>query len=80
MKVDKQVLEFVKQDLKEAAVWYNRARSGLGVLFLKKVNKEVRRILKNPLAYEIRYANIRVAFIETFPYGIHLNTLKSKIK
>jgi|SRR5690554_271887 len=71
MKVKKQVAEIVNQDLKEAALWYNRARSGLGKVFLKEVKAEVNQIVKNPLAYEVRYANIRIAFVKKFPYGIH---------
>ena len=71
MKVKKQVAEIVNQDLKEAALWYNRARSGLGKVFLKEVKAEVNQIVKNPLAYEVRYANIRIAFVNKFPYGIH---------
>lgn len=67
----KQVAEIVKQDLKEAAFWYENAKKGLGLLFLKKINQKVNQIAKNPLAYQIRYANIRVAFTSTFPYGIH---------
>lgn len=76
MKIKKQVSEIVKQDLKEAAVWYNQARKGLGILFLKEVNKKVKQILKNPLAYEIRYENIRIAFVKRFPYGIHFEYLE----
>ncbi|WAC41723.1 type II toxin-antitoxin system RelE/ParE family toxin [Pedobacter sp. SL55] len=38
---------------------------------LKEVNTKVNFIAKNPLVYQIRYANIRVAFTDRFPYGIH---------
>jgi hypothetical protein len=31
-------------------------------------------ILKNPGAYAIRYKNIRIAHITTFPYAIHFLT------
>lgn len=43
----------------------------MGLLFLKEVNTKVNFIAKNPLVYQIRYANIRVAFTDRFPYGIH---------
>lgn len=71
MKAKKQIAEIVNQDLKEAALWYNNARKGLGFLFLKQVKTKVNQIAKTPLAYQIRYANIRVAFTDRFPYGIH---------
>lgn len=76
MKVKKQVAEIVKQDLKEAAIWYNKGKRGLGNLFLKQIDKEVKQIIKNPLAYEIRYSDIRIAFIKRFPYGIHFEYLQ----
>jgi plasmid stabilization system protein ParE len=71
MSAKKQIAEIVKRDLKEAAFWYENAKKGLGLLFLKEINIKVNQIAKNPLAYQIRYANIRVAFTSTFPYGIH---------
>lgn len=78
MKIKKRVEPSVKQDLKEAARWYNKARKGLGNLFLKEVNKKVKLILQNPLHYQIRYANIRVAFTNIFPYGIHFEYLEKE--
>lgn|SRR5690554_3872128 len=76
MKVKKQVAKIVNEDLREAAIWYNRASDGLGVVFLKEIKKEVNQILKNPLAYEIRYADIRIAYVKKFPYGIHFEYLE----
>ncbi|MBX3163966.1 MAG: type II toxin-antitoxin system RelE/ParE family toxin [Bacteroidetes bacterium] len=78
MKIKKRVEPSVKQDLKEAALWYNNARKGLGKLFLKEVDKKVKLIIQNPLLYQIRYANIRVAFTSIFPYGIHFEYLEDK--
>lgn len=45
-------------------------------MFLKEIKKEVNQILKNPLAYEIRYADIRIAYVKKFPYGIHFEYLE----
>lgn len=78
MKAKKQVAEIVNQDLKEVALWYNRASEGLGIIFLKEIRKEVNQIVKNPLAYEIRYATIRIAFLSKFPYGIHFEYLEKE--
>lgn len=50
MKAKKQIAEIVNQDLKEAALWYNNARKGLGFLFLKQVKTKVNQIAKTPLA------------------------------
>ncbi|HLV47208.1 MAG TPA: hypothetical protein VKY32_09235 [Flavobacterium sp.] len=80
MKVRKHVSEVVQIDLTEIAFWYNQQRKGLGMLFLKEIRKEVRKIEKNPLAYQIRYANIRIAFINKFLYGIHFEYLEDKLQ
>ena len=78
MKAKIAVAKFVKQDLKEATSWYNKARDGLGSLLLKEVNEKVIQISENPLAYEIKYSNIRVAFMQKFPYGIHFEFLEDQ--
>ncbi len=80
MEAKKQVAEIVNQDLKEAALWYNRASRGLGMLFLKEIKEEVKQIVKNPLTYEVRYANIRIVFVNKFPYGIHFEHLEAENK
>ena len=76
MIIKKQVAQIVTEDLKEIAFWYNRQSKGLGMLFLKEIRTEIDKISKNPLAYEIRYADIRIAFIRKFPYGIHFEYLE----
>ena len=76
MKAKKQVAEIVKQDIKEAVLWYNREKVCFGAMFLKEIKKEVNRIVENPLTYEVRYATIRIAFLKKFPYGIHFEYLE----
>jgi len=78
MIIKKQVAQIVTEDLKEIAFWYNRQSKGLGMLFLKEIRKEIDKISKNPLAYEVRYADIRIAFIRKFPYGIHFEYLEKE--
>lgn len=78
MIIKKQVAKIVTEDLKEIAFWYNRQSKGLGMLFLKEISTEVSKITKNPLAYEVRYAAIRIAFIKKFPYGIHFEYLEKE--
>ncbi|KGO87382.1 hypothetical protein Q765_06875 [Flavobacterium rivuli WB 3.3-2 = DSM 21788] len=71
MKNKKYVADTVKSDLREAAEWYNNAKKGLGLIFLRDINVNITYITENPLVYSIRYSNIRVAFSNKFPYGIH---------
>ena len=35
------------------------------------IKSEFKRILKNPLLFEVKYNNTRIAFTERFPFGIH---------
>ncbi|MXN90873.1 type II toxin-antitoxin system RelE/ParE family toxin [Flavobacterium sp. Sd200] len=75
MKNKKFVVDTVKSDLKEAAEWYNNAKKGLGLIFLREINQNVNNIANNPLIHNIRYSNIRIAFCTKFPYGIHYEYL-----
>jgi plasmid stabilization system protein ParE len=62
---------FVKEDIKEAVNWYNKAQNGLGTRFLKNVKEKINSIAKNPETIQIRYNDVRIAVVKTFPYTIH---------
>ena len=51
MRVKKRIASVVYNDLKGAAQWFNQAKTGLELLFLKAIYKEVNQIAKNSLAY-----------------------------
>lgn len=65
------LLPLAKQDIKEAATWYNSRRKGLGKRFTSQIRKKVNFISQNPRAVAIRYDNIRTAVLDVFPYMIH---------
>jgi plasmid stabilization system protein ParE len=65
------ILPLAKQDIKEAAKWYNKRKEGLGKLFTTNVRKTVKFISQNPQGAAIRYNNARTILLETFPYMIH---------
>jgi plasmid stabilization system protein ParE len=67
------ILPVAKQDIKEAAAWYNERQPGLGKRFTAYVRKTVHYIRQNPNAVAIRYDNIRTALLDTFPYMIHFS-------
>ncbi len=73
------LLPLAKIDIKEAAVWYENVQKNLGKRFLNSVKTEIKIISKNPLLFQIRYDQTRVALIETFPYLIHFEIDKNKI-
>ena len=49
------IFPLAKQDIKEAAIWYNAWQPGLGNRFTTHVRKIVHFIRKNPEAIAIRY-------------------------
>jgi len=65
------ILPLAKQDIQEAALWYNNKQKGLGKEFTQKIRLRVRSICKHPRASAIRYDNTRTAILDVFPYMIH---------
>jgi mRNA-degrading endonuclease RelE of RelBE toxin-antitoxin system len=60
-----------KTDVRQAKLWYENQKTGLGKYFWESVKETLIEIQKNPLRYSIRYENIRVARTKTFPYSVH---------
>lgn len=65
------ILPLAKSDIKEAALWYNKQRQGLGKRFTQQVRSKVKTIKVNPHAYRIRYNNVHTAIVDRFPFMIH---------
>ena len=65
------ILPLAKQDIKEAAVWYNDKQKGLGKQFTQKIRLKVHAISKHPKLGTIRYDNTRTTILDIFPYMIH---------
>jgi hypothetical protein len=73
------ILSLAKQDIKEAAKWYNERQPGLGKRFTVHVRQKVHYIRQNPKSVAIRYDDTRTAVLDTFPYMIH-NTVDDSNK
>jgi hypothetical protein len=58
-------------DTAKAIEYYKEIRIELAREFLKDLRATKNYLVKHPKKIQVRYANIRVAFLETFPYGIH---------
>ena len=65
------ILPFAKEDIREAALWYNKQSKGLGNRFLDEVREKVRYIKQNPKACSVRYDNVRTTVLMVFPFMIH---------
>lgn len=61
-------------DIFEAFLWYETQREGLGLDFELCLEAGLNSIKRTPEILEVRYREIRIHFIERFPYGIHYLT------
>jgi len=55
------ILPLAKEDIREAARWYNKQSPGLDNRFTAEVRESVRFIRQNPTACNIRYDKVRTA-------------------
>jgi plasmid stabilization system protein ParE len=65
------ILPLAKQDIQEAATWYNEQQPDLGKRFIKFIRSKVKRISESPQLYPVRYHSVQTAVVDVFPYMIH---------
>lgn len=65
------ILPLAKEDIKEAALWYNKKQIGLGKRFTAQVREKVQFIKQNPKACNVRYNKVRTAVLNVFPFMLH---------
>jgi hypothetical protein len=58
-------------DIDEAVEYYNKVSAGLGFEFTDTLDVFFNNISRLPTASAIRYDNVRVKPIDTFPFTIH---------
>lgn len=67
-------IQFTKEslfDIEAIALWYDEQREGLSYDFELCLEIGVNEIQRTPSAYQKRYKNVKIRFINRFPYGIH---------
>jgi hypothetical protein len=69
---------FVKVDILESVNWYNQSQKGLGLRFLKEVKEKINYIAQNPETIQVRYQDVQIAIVKTFPYTVHFRFLKQE--
>ena len=67
------ILEEAKSDVRESITWYKNINPILSKRFANSFNNSVKQIKKNPFQYQIRYDEVRVVLLRTFPYLIHFS-------
>jgi plasmid stabilization system protein ParE len=65
------ILPLAKEDIRDAARWYNHQKPGLGKKFIQEARSIVRYIRQNPHACNIRYNQVRTALLKVFPFMLH---------
>jgi plasmid stabilization system protein ParE len=71
------ILPLAKQDIKEAADWYNSRQKGLGKKFTFQIRETLNLLKKTPYNSAIRYDDVRTAILNVFPFMIHYTIHKS---
>lgn len=65
------VRPLAQAELDDAAAWYERQQSGLGLRFLTVVDHVFNRIRETPLQFPSVHADVRRALLQTFPYAVY---------
>jgi len=65
------ILPHAKEDIREAALWYNKQSNELGNRFMDEVRGKIHNIKQNPKTCSIRYDNVRTTVLKVFPFMIH---------
>jgi plasmid stabilization system protein ParE len=65
------ILPSAKEDIRDAAIWYNEQKKGLGKRFIREVREVDNYIRQNPKICSIRYEKIRTAVLSIFPFMVH---------
>ena len=71
---------FAEIDLQETNEYYSQISENLNDLFWEQLDVTVFRIKQNPQQFQLRYKNVRIAFFETLPFGIHFEIDENLIK
>lgn len=59
------------EDIDYGFNYYNKLSDGLGFEFTNTIDRYLKKISEWPTASSIRYDDVRVKPIDTFPYAIH---------
>jgi plasmid stabilization system protein ParE len=60
-----------ENDIRNAKKYYKEQLNGLEKRFALAVKGTITYIIENPLLFEVKYKNTRVAFTQIFPFGVH---------
>jgi len=64
-------LEGSLDDYFEGISYYENISKELADTFNKYFWNIINKVKENPLQYQLRYKNVRIAFTQNFPFGVH---------
>jgi plasmid stabilization system protein ParE len=67
-------IQFTKEalfDIEEIILWYEDQREGLSFDFELCLEVGINEIQRTPSAFQKRYKQVKIRFINRFPFGIH---------
>lgn len=67
-----------KVDIKHAVFYYKNISGELAEKFLLRIDEAKDIIARSPIAYQVKYKNVRVVSLKQFPYQIHYITDERK--
>lgn len=79
MKYELEIKEEAVFDIKEAYLYYEEQRKGLGNRFLDTLDSHMERVQKNPQHYQVKRKPYREALIKDFPYLIIYEIENTKV-
>lgn len=73
------IIDEAKIDFKETFFWYKNIDPKLAKRFHLSFKESLAIIKKNPFQFQIRYNEVRIIMLTTFPYLIHFTVDKNSI-
>jgi hypothetical protein len=73
------IIDEAKIDFRESFFWYKNINSKLAKRFHLSFKESLSIIKKNPFHFQIRYSDVRIIMLTTFPYLIHYSIHKNNI-
>jgi hypothetical protein len=73
------IVDEAKIDFRESLFWYKNVDPKLAKRFHLSFKKSLSIIKKNPIHFQIRYDDVRIIMLTTFPYLIHYSIYKNSI-
>jgi len=69
----------IEDDIDEAIHYYKKISPELAKEFIQELRFTRDYVHHNPFYFQVRYSNIRIAFMKKFPYGIHYTVIQQSI-